>query len=144
MPELSDSISGQDFRLAFGAATCLIGSACKNGLNRLARSGLQIPHSQVCSLSCCSSPVCFPSAMPLIAWCILVPAIATSVSFAPLPRGKSMRQRLARCLSVLLRRFFSASHCFDFRLPSRKIAGWLRAALRLAASAFSSFGPSVQ
>jgi hypothetical protein len=55
-----------------------------------------------------------------------------------------MLQMLGLFLSALLRRFFSASHFFDFLLPSRKIAGWLPAALPLVASAFSSFGPSRQ
>jgi hypothetical protein len=55
-----------------------------------------------------------------------------------------MPQTSDRYLSVLLRRFFSVFHYFDFRLLSRKIGDWLPVAPRLAASAFSSFGSFTQ
>jgi hypothetical protein len=49
-----------------------------------------------------------------------------------------------RFLSALLRRFSSVFLFFDFLSLSRKIADWLTVAPLLAASAFSSFGQSIQ
>jgi hypothetical protein len=55
-----------------------------------------------------------------------------------------MPPMLARYLSVLLPRSFSASLCFDFPLLSRKIGDWPTVAAHLAPSAFSSFGSLTQ
>jgi hypothetical protein len=55
-----------------------------------------------------------------------------------------MQQMLALFLSALLRPSFSVFHYFGLLSFSAKIAGWLPAALRLAPSAFSSFGSLVQ